>query len=133
MPLTLTNPHPTLTTPSPTLTQPSPTKSTRGRKHLQHALPDAARCITSLLPDAAGYTPIALLDNATRAQHFCRILAPGLGNTQLTVQSVSVPVGTSGCTQWWRVAVAGQGVYFLSSRFFVCIFACPIPHSPFIA
>ena len=41
-------------------------------------LPDAAGCNISLLPDAAGYTPIVLPVNATRAQHFCRILAPGL-------------------------------------------------------
>ena len=40
---------------------------TKGGKRLHHALPDAARCNISLLPDAAGYMPIASPDGATPA------------------------------------------------------------------
>ena len=61
--------------------EPVAPRGTRGVKRLHHALPDAAGCNTSLLLDAAGYTPIAPPDNATHARCFCRILAPGLNRT----------------------------------------------------
>ena len=77
---------------------------TRGGKHLHHAVPDAAACDLSLLPDAAGYMPIAPPDGATHAQYFCQILAPGLSLThhhpcvltlRVTVPSLSWTLGSN--------------------------------------